>query len=612
MPAGRRQSQRLQTRRAATAQGASNTQVNTQATTQVAGGLRRSIRVPKPSQRAILAGKTISKAVQPGHHKVVVSALNKFILQVYAEIHDATVNPIPPTKLTEVQDLIRQARTLRFFDLLPAQASRQIRAALDAAQPTNRGQKKIVARAVDDLKVSYPSRLLGFCKASNLLLLSVCAHSESFRTAIARGNTNDGSAKWGDVLIKIKQCASSLELFAKTRNLDWDGALRASDNDFGILLASTFATFAACNNVDKTIFGIGPHDLKHLHDPEDHIPHHWVLPLKRESARRCRIDYKFSGYLDTDDFWGAAVPGGHHNNATTKPSAGDPQTADQMDVAESILLPNHSFSYLPAKAQGDPRFAGYTGYPCTVCGREQASGRTRAASRRPCTCTFADLCQNTGCNPEALVELIDTETMGTGVRALQAFQKDDYIGEYIGQVYKRYVDSQGSVDCRYHGDEGTSYLFPSKILRQSDYPDRTARMQTRRGGKTAPAAPAAPAPAKDTTEYFNLDPAIYGNWTRYINHSCQPNTGYKYVNMGQLSCVVIHALEDIECGQVLTVDYGGDYFKHFSFGCKCGYASCKYWKQAKGGGNMTLKTAKLKGVAPAWAMNDPNIPIEVK
>jgi hypothetical protein len=206
-----------------------------------------------------------------------------------------------------------------------------------------------------------------------------------------------------------------------------------------------------------------------------------------------------------------------------------------------------------------------------------------------------------------MVELFATENRGTGVRALQTFSKGVHIGEYIGEVYPTIYDADNiPLSSRYGGDEGNSYMFSMRIRQQSDYLDKT---QTKRTLKTANKSQGGAANSTPR-EYYTLDAAVFGNWTRYINHSCVPNTCYIHVNIGQRETLVIQALRDIAYGEELTVSYGPDYFRFLPFGCKCGYWCCKYWKEDRGRTSMTLTTAKLKGMAPAWAMRDPNIPIQ--
>ncbi|KAF2852265.1 SET domain-containing protein [Plenodomus tracheiphilus IPT5] len=81
--------------------------------------------------------------------------------------------------------------------------------------------------------------------------------------------------------------------------------------------------------------------------------------------------------------------------------------------------------------------------------------------------------------------------------------------------------------------------------------------------------------------YF-IDSGNVGDWTRFVNHSCAPNTSFDTVRVGDgVRCHLI-ATQEIQAGQEITTDYGKDYWDLMAFYCACGQAKCRYtdgWKE---------------------------------
>ncbi|KAK2604089.1 hypothetical protein N8I77_007047 [Diaporthe amygdali] len=61
----------------------------------------------------------------------------------------------------------------------------------------------------------------------------------------------------------------------------------------------------------------------------------------------------------------------------------------------------------------------------------------------------------------------------------------------------------------------------------------------------------------------------YGNWTRYINHSCTPNVRGDDGMYGNRRAITFHALRDISADEQLTFDYGDAYFGNMGINCQC-------------------------------------------
>jgi len=68
---------------------------------------------------------------------------------------------------------------------------------------------------------------------------------------------------------------------------------------------------------------------------------------------------------------------------------------------------------------------------------------------------------------------------------------------------------------------------------------------------------------------YCIDGSDRSNLARYINHSCSPNA-QAVVSYDETS-ITIEAIEPIEAGDEIVIDYGEEYFQAFiePIGCKC-------------------------------------------
>jgi hypothetical protein len=69
-----------------------------------------------------------------------------------------------------------------------------------------------------------------------------------------------------------------------------------------------------------------------------------------------------------------------------------------------------------------------------------------------------------------------------------------------------------------------------------------------------------------------IDASSRGNKTRFINHSCEPNCIFEKWQREGLPIIKVVALQDIDAGTELTVDY------HWGqeFECFCNSSKCRY------------------------------------
>ena len=146
----------------------------------------------------------------------------------------------------------------------------------------------------------------------------------------------------------------------------------------------------------------------------------------------------------------------------------------------------------------------------------------------------------------ARTQVYKTYGMGWGVKALVDIPKGGFVCEYVGEIIS---------DAEAEQRENDSYLFD---------------LENRDG---------------DT---FCIDANKFGNVTRFINHSCDPNlTPVKVFTAHQdlrFPHIAMFASREIKKGDILGFDYGEKFWviKHKYFTCWCGLEKCKYSKTAIG------------------------------
>ncbi|PGH07424.1 hypothetical protein GX51_01723 [Blastomyces parvus] len=151
-------------------------------------------------------------------------------------------------------------------------------------------------------------------------------------------------------------------------------------------------------------------------------------------------------------------------------------------------------------------------------------------SPQECLCTF-----HIAEDAHPLLELRDYPGRGIGVRTLRSIKEGELIGEYVGE----YV---GEIS---HRDYCRDYTY--------------ALCHTLRERSIGV-----------------IDAAIYGNWTRYMNHSCRAGAIFVSAVVEDRVCVLVRAIRDIEMYEEITVDYGAEYFMPRDRLCKCGEDVCRF------------------------------------
>ncbi|OAX38927.1 SET domain-containing protein [Rhizopogon vinicolor AM-OR11-026] len=161
------------------------------------------------------------------------------------------------------------------------------------------------------------------------------------------------------------------------------------------------------------------------------------------------------------------------------------------------------------------------------------------------------------------IEIFKTRRCGWGARSTVRLPRGKVLGIYTGRLLRREdVDNLPA--------EHIGYVF--------DLDGTEIRGQHNAGAK------------------FSVDSYDYGNWTRFINHSCAPNMKvfsvvFDTIQEVNMPYVAFVAVRDIPAGEELTIDYDPSAAEEISAGtrkekrkmsstallCKCGAGLCRGW-----------------------------------
>ncbi|ORZ32738.1 histone methyltransferase [Catenaria anguillulae PL171] len=121
--------------------------------------------------------------------------------------------------------------------------------------------------------------------------------------------------------------------------------------------------------------------------------------------------------------------------------------------------------------------------------------------------------------------------------ALEPIEPGEFIIEYVGEIVRQPIADVRERRYNAEGLDGASYLF---------------RLDDERV----------------------VDATKCGNYARFINHSCDPNSLAKNIIADGEKKIVIYAGKRIEIGQEITYDYKFDY-EDDKIVCLCGSKNCR-------------------------------------
>ncbi|XBH91652.1 hypothetical protein VPH35_082979 [Triticum aestivum] len=171
-----------------------------------------------------------------------------------------------------------------------------------------------------------------------------------------------------------------------------------------------------------------------------------------------------------------------------------------------------------------------------ACGKDCQCGMLFSCCSSNCKCENDCANKSFQLRPLFKTKLIKTEKCGFGLIAEDEIKKGEFVIEYVGEV----IDDR---TCE-------ERLWKMKRQRYTNFY------------------------LCEVSSNMVIDATNKGNKSRFINHSCEPNTEMQKWTVDGETRVGIFALRDIEKGEELTYDY-----KFVQFGadqdCHCGSSNCR-------------------------------------
>ncbi|KAJ5948889.1 hypothetical protein N7454_002196 [Penicillium verhagenii] len=310
-------------------------------------------------------------------------------------------------------------------------------------------------RQVADPYNRLTTRRTQFIEKFGWQIFAICAQSESFQLAA----TGFDAPNWLRFDELITQNARSILVFARSRGLEWRGAL----------LSYVQYDMPGLNDALNSDIDLG----------QEH-PHHTVQ-----------------------------LPGGYLKRPICNGRA-------QVNMNSSNWNPAN----FPASNPQDPSLRKPEWKACAIC-----------HSRAICQCRLTSLAGD-------MVELVEG-ALGTGVRSLANFKKNDVLGEYVGELAPPGSDIVDSI-----------YAMNNTVDVIGD------------DGKL------------EHTFINDIFPTERGNWTRFMNHSCDSNTDFLGSMVGDRAIVIVKANRNISMFETITVNYGSGYWNNADYDCLCGAPHC--------------------------------------
>lgn len=306
-----------------------------------------------------------------------------------------------------------------------------------------------------------------FASKHGWMMLSILANSPAFREA---ARTLD-KVRWTALCDCVDENKNSIEIFAKSRELNWKAALeQRQDFEKRVLFRN-----------------------EQYPDLKPHHPHDLIVPAGVGLVRS------------------PIYQGKHQINILN-------------NLYDGVDFRSHS------RPLGWPNEVEYPSDPTEIL--HQQGDNCSLCSQHDC-----------GCDPNThpsvirpLVELVEYDGKGVGIRPLQPIEIGHLLDEYVGEVVH---PGNGK-------DPDGKYAFA--IMTEDDSLEMVGI----------------------------INAGQYGNWTRYINHSCDPNTKFTTIIIGSKQRAMIETLRDVAMFEELTVDYGDAYWIHRDNLCQCGSSECRF------------------------------------
>ncbi|XP_022155984.1 histone-lysine N-methyltransferase ASHH3 isoform X4 [Momordica charantia] len=203
-----------------------------------------------------------------------------------------------------------------------------------------------------------------------------------------------------------------------------------------------------------------------------------------------------------------------------------------------------------------------------VCDRDCHCGMLLSSCSSGCKCGVSCLNKSFQHRPMKKMKLVETEKCGSGIVADEDIKQGEFVIEYVGEVIDDKTCEERLWNMKHRGETN---FYLCEINRD-----------------------------------MVIDATYKGNKSRYINHSCCPNTEMqKWIIDGETR-IGIFASRDIQKGEHLTYDY-----QFVQFGadqdCHCGAVGCRRKLGVRPTKPKISSDAALKLVACQVAVSSPKL-----
>lgn len=202
-----------------------------------------------------------------------------------------------------------------------------------------------------------------------------------------------------------------------------------------------------------------------------------------------------------------------------------------LDKEDKIL--GHPCSCLP----GNPTESNNGSQNRIACSNDSCENRLTKVECVPGECGAGSYCQNQRMQrlEYAKTKTVSFPNKGVGVVANEDIPAGAFIGEYQGEVI-----SNQTFDNRKNTYRGERHFYFMTL-----------------------------------TNKLVIDASRKSQFTRYVNHSCEPNSETQKWNAGGEPRVGIFAMRDIPKGEEVTFDYGARSLANDAVPCLCGAKACR-------------------------------------
>ena len=160
--------------------------------------------------------------------------------------------------------------------------------------------------------------------------------------------------------------------------------------------------------------------------------------------------------------------------------------------------------------------------------------------------------------PQYRTEVFEPQGKGLGLRTLQKIPKDEFVMEYIGEVFLQDHALQIRQNIKHELHE-----LARTGKRQKGIDDMQQSLNL---------------PVEDGKPHYVADATRFSNAASLINHSCDPNLGAWVIEGSFPPRIAFYATRDIAVKEELCIDYvpDGQEIQRVII-CRCGSKNCRGW-----------------------------------